>query len=453
VTINALSTETDLARGEFGGLIRTVLNRPFTYAIASPLLSLASAGVGLLVPALLDPLQFGVFVLVSTVFQYAQIFDLGMAQLMDRTWGRQGVTEPRETEAMVGSILWLRLYIVLATTAALVGTVLLVGIPGAPSWTLLLAGLGGVLFTASMGPVTLYRARADCAPFTISAIALQLGMVLPRLIGLAAAGVTGCFAALLAWYSMTALVLNKRAAAAYGRPPGASRSLSLIGSAAPLALNVMLLSAFLTVHRWVSASVSTPEEFGLYAFGMNLLAMIVGAMAPIGQVYYPRRVQQIAVDGLSRVRDRIGIDMGLLLVTMIAGCTLGQFLMPYLIDLVFPHYHEALRVAQISLLALVPITIVTWMMPLLLSVCEKPWLNSLPLWVGIGGVTAGIVVGEAVAGIQGQAWGYAAGALVLAGLELELAVRLGVLRRKAQILLLVGSCAEYAAAFMVLRGL
>ncbi len=50
-------------------------------------------------------------------------------------------------------------------------------------------------------PVTIFRAGAKMWEFTAVALTLQAGMTIPRLAGLVVAGVTGCFAVLLAWYA------------------------------------------------------------------------------------------------------------------------------------------------------------------------------------------------------------------------------------------------------------
>jgi O-antigen/teichoic acid export membrane protein len=439
MTLDAYRLPTCDVRDRSPGIVQDMLRRPATYAVAAPLLSLASAGVGIMMPALLDPLQFGAFVLVSTVFQYTQTFDMGLAQLMDRTWGRRGSDGDKGATEATGSILWLRCYMAALFMAGTVTAACLMDLPGLRASTLMLAGVGGVLFTLSMGPVTLYRARADNARFALSAIVLQLGMVVPRPIGIFVSGVSGCFAALLIWYATTALVLNRAAASLYGKPPTLRRSVDLLVKAFPLAVNVILFSVFLTAHRWVSASASDPQEFGFYAFAANLMAMIIGAMTPVGQVYYPRRVQQIVLNGMAAMRPRIGKDMALLLFAMTAICLAGQVMLPHVVDLLFPAYAQALPVTQILLLAIVPITVVTWLSPLLLSSCESPWLGALSLAVAIAAGIAGTWIGQEFGGIAGQAWAYVGSALLLLALCLTLAIRLGVLRGRDMALLTLGT--------------
>ena len=63
-----------------------------------------------------------------------------------------------------------------------------------------LAGLSGALFMAAVGPIAFYRARSDTYAFTYTALLVQFGMTLPRLVGLLAGGVIGCVLTLSVWY-------------------------------------------------------------------------------------------------------------------------------------------------------------------------------------------------------------------------------------------------------------
>jgi O-antigen/teichoic acid export membrane protein len=447
MSIEAIGAETTMAHR---GWVTAVAAKPLTYAVMAPVLSLASAMVGILVPALLDPVAFGTFILVSTLFQYAQTFDLGMAQMMDRLWGR--CASRTVAAGAISDILWVRLYLAVAVIIGGVGVSSLIDGHDAPVSLMVFAVAGGALFTASMGPVTLYRARSDAAPFTFSALALQLGMIMPRGIGLIFAGVAGCFASMMIWYAATAAVLNKRAMGAYRRPPGLGTTQRLVRAAFPLLMNTMLLMGFLTAHRWVSAMVSEPEAFGYYAFGANLLTMAVGALTPVAQVYYPRRARLIAREGMIRTRARIDTDMMLLFAAMVGACAVAQIVTPMAIDLVFPAYHGAIHVARVTLCALVPIMVVTWLSPLILAVCDRPWLNALPLVAGIVTSTGGVWGGQAVAGLQGQAWANAFGALALVTVQVGLAARMGVLGRGAAIALTVCSCGFYVAMAWLIGG-
>jgi O-antigen/teichoic acid export membrane protein len=178
--------------------------------------------------------------------------------------------------------------------------------------------------------------------------------------------------------------------------------------------------------------------------------MVVGAMTPVAQVYYPRRVQQIVLRGMAAMRPAIGRDMALLFAAMTLICGAGQILLPHIIDLLFPAYAQALHVTRILLLAIVPITVVTWLTPLLLSSCESPWLTAAPLATAISFGMAGIWLGQDLAGIEGQAWAYVGGAILLLILTLSLAARLGVLRTRSMVPLVLGvlgHCVLSLAAF------
>ena len=59
-----------------------------------------------------------------------------------------------------------------------------------------LAGVAGVAFMLSNGPLAYYRATQDILAFTLAALLMQIGLSLPRLLGLLTGGVTGCMVAL-----------------------------------------------------------------------------------------------------------------------------------------------------------------------------------------------------------------------------------------------------------------
>ena len=54
------------------------MENPFAFGALVPLLTLFGAGTTLLAPMLLDPVAFGSFALLSTLFQYTAAAELGL---------------------------------------------------------------------------------------------------------------------------------------------------------------------------------------------------------------------------------------------------------------------------------------------------------------------------------------------------------------------------------------
>jgi len=110
-----------------------------------PALSVVNAGVGLVLPALLGPADFGQYSIAVTLFQYGLIFDFGVSQLIDRRVPVMASVGSAELPGFVGKALWLRLYIAVAVMAF--GALLLFGLDsgGALPFTLPagLLSLGG----------------------------------------------------------------------------------------------------------------------------------------------------------------------------------------------------------------------------------------------------------------------------------------------------------------------
>ena len=89
-----------------------------------PGLSAANAAVGLLLPALLGPTEFGRYAIAVTLFQYALIADLGVSQLIDRRVPpRLAASDHAGFARFTNAMLWLRLYI--AAVLAIGGSLLL----------------------------------------------------------------------------------------------------------------------------------------------------------------------------------------------------------------------------------------------------------------------------------------------------------------------------------------
>ncbi len=113
------------------------------------------------------------------------------------------------------------------------------------------------------GPVTVHRARGRIGPFTASALLLQAGMTAPRLLGLLLGGVTGCFAVLAAWYGLAACLLVSPGRRRERRAP----MWPIVRTALPMFVFSWLWLAYLLANRWLSATLSEPTAFGLFAFG------------------------------------------------------------------------------------------------------------------------------------------------------------------------------------------
>jgi hypothetical protein len=156
---------------------------------------------------LLDPAAFGTFALLSMLFLCASSCDLGLAQLGDKTLAKYGVL----SQDMVEELVQARWLIALGTGALLFLGAGLVAFAGGSLTPLdaTLAIVAGLAMMIANGRVIAFRTTFRISAFAVSALTLQFGLTLPRLLGLLAAGVSGCFAVLVLWYGAAAMIMAK----------------------------------------------------------------------------------------------------------------------------------------------------------------------------------------------------------------------------------------------------
>ncbi|MGO4705707.1 family 16 glycosylhydrolase [Microvirga sp. 2MCAF38] len=388
------------------------LGFPLAYAAGTSILSIISAGTSLLAPSLLGPSAFGAFALLSSLFQYAGKFDLGLSQLADRELTAaksDGEAQTRSAEilraswAVGGAIL-----IVVLPLAAIVA--FMTGRLSALDTSLAIAG--GVFAMIANTPVTLYRARSHIWEFTALALLLQVGMTAPRLGGILYAGVTGCFVVLLVWYGILAGTL--------ARPLLQTRRISIapifsvLRTAMPLFVFNVLWLVYMTANRWIAAIFLSSVELGLFAFGANLAFIGIGLLSTIAQVRYPKLLAQAVHSprgACSRLIEREAhvVALGLAVVAAIAILIAGP-----LIDRVFSNYVDATAITIAFAISCISLGVVAWLIPIAMALSQRPRREALAIFVpGYLILVGAMFVGDRMAGGNGQAWGCAFAGLTL----------------------------------------
>lgn len=407
------------------------LANPATYAWGAAILTILSAGTALLAPLLLDPAAFGSFALLTTLYQMAGKSDLGLSQLADRelTSGtanleRRGA-ELLQARWIMGAVMILIVVPFAALLAHHSGTL--------DPLDTALAITGGTSGMISGGPVTIFRAASQIWEFTASALILQAGMTAPRLAGLVFGGVTGCFAALLAWYGFFALVMAR---------PRIKTRLSLaamsamIASAFPLFAFSTIWLLYLFANRWLSAIFSSPDELGLFSFGANLSFIAISTLGAIAQVHYPRILHQIAQSPPGACSGLVVREANRL--TLILTVAVGPALLfaHPVMAFAFPHFEEGTESAILMAVATIPLCVVAWLIPIAIALSRRPWWDALTTFLPASVLLAGVMAfGTIQAGITGQAFGCVVSAFVLFLAVIWLLERQGVLTRRSALLL------------------
>ena len=392
------------------------MENPVAFGALVPVLTLAGAGTTLLAPMLLDPVAFGAFALLSTLFQYTAAADLGLSQLADRS-----AAQRTDNAAAILRARW-RMALFIACVVAPGAAAVAWWTGGLPALATGLAILAGAGFMAANGPVSIHRAAARIGHFTLTALILHFGLTLPRLAGLGMGGVTGCFAALAIWYGGAALLLARPP-----RGPTADAS-ALLAQSLPLFAFYGAWLLFASANRWVSWAVSrTDAEFGLFAFGAGFLMVGVGVVANVSQVRYPRIVAQVAISPDSGARLLAGDLMRLALATAlcVAAATPSA---GWLISHLFPRYEAATASALALAASATPLAMVAWSLPVAISLSARPWRDALAVFaLPMLLLGPAMWLGERSYGLSGQAWASTLVTVLLAGLQLNQLRRTGAL--------------------------
>ena len=414
------------------------LNDRAAYALGMPLLTLLNAVISVTVPGLLDPVSFGGYVLLLSIFQLVGMFDLGLSQITDKM-----LTKARQTteyyDDTVSAVLWVRL--VVAAAGLTVGMLVTLGLGGWNSELTpvrdFLAVLAGVAFMLANGPVSVYRASLRGWKFTIAALTLQAGGI-TRLAGLLLGGLTGCLAMMAGWNCAMAIMLN-RPVVSWRAPVSAASAFSIIRTAIPLfAFNGIWL-CYLSANRLLSSMLSDGHSFGLFAFGASLTYIIVGSFGTIAAAFYPRWLTRLAesgrfscsaplADALTKLSLCNFVSLAVLIVAMRPG-----------LGLVFPRFSGAAEPSAVLLISCLPLSAVAWTMPMAVVLSRRPAIEATKMFVPpILIISAGMTIGNSLDGISGQAWACVIAALVLLAGNCIALVRWTVLhsRTSARFLLL-----------------
>ena len=390
--------------------------RSFLVYAAIPALSVLNAVVGLLMPAILGPSSFGEYSLAVTLFQYGLIFDFGLAQIIDRRVPVLVVQAPSDLDGFVATALGTRLYI--AVGSAIVFGLALIGLAAGGRLPFRLAdGLlslaGGLCFMLALGPMSVSRAMSQRRAFAVASIACGLVLAAGRTGGVLIAGTTGSFVALLVGYGVIAATLRRGAAWSSGRP-SLRDARALVFAGLPLFITSLVWAVYMTANRWVVSSVTGAVELGHFAFGANVLALLVGTIAAMAQLYYPAVVTRVAAGApysmSARVlRDLVALGAGVAIMA-VAGIVAG----PTLIDFAYPKFIESGGLIRIFLVGLPGLVVSSWLMPLALSTAARPWLEGVLTYpLGLCALVVLTKVGFQVGGLPGAAWGSVGAALIL----------------------------------------
>ena len=357
------------------------LSRPLVYGSAIPAVMVMNALVGLLLPAIMTPLEFGDYALVVTLFQYGLIADIGTGQLIDRripaALGRRKV----ELATVIGErVLWVRVYIAVALAVAAVVVLTGLSLMEALPFRLddaLLSAAAGLLYMTALGPGFIYRAHSDRWRYAMSSCALSLGLVVARPLGLVAGGVTGCFLALALWYLVFTGIYYGKMPPHTANRPGLRQTMTFAVDGLPLFSASFIWAFYLSANRWLGARLMSPSEFGHFAFAANAYSLLIGAFGAFSAFYYPRIARRLAAESSRAMSRTIATDCTLLTLGCSVIVALGIVAAGPVLAFIYPQYGSAANALRILLAAVPAMSLASWLLPLSLSAGRRPWVDGL----------------------------------------------------------------------------
>ena len=445
-----LTSDIGMARQESGLPLLRILSRPLVYGSLIPTVTALNAVAGLILPMLMSPEVFGEYALVVTLFQYGLIFDLGASQLADRFVPLfLGQSRAEDAEALGQRLLWFRLWIAIGSFTATVGLLTLLALDGRLPFGYaagVLSALSGLAYMVALGPACLFRARSARRDYAVSIAALSFGLVAARLGGMAAGGLIGCFAALAVWYLGFAALFHWKQPLSRALRPSFGEFLSLAGRGLPLFLTSFAWALYLTVNRWVASAVAPPGEFGDFAFGANILTLLVGSIGGFSAFYYPHFLEKIARHGAYSGSRALAVTCGKLVLGTALLVACGVVLADFGVRWVYPAFIGAIPSARILLVAAPALALASWLMPISLSAGRRPWIDGVVIYpVAMGILAIAIPNLYARAGIDGAAAASAVSAVVLIAMQLCMLTGERVLRPQAALALLATTTTATAA--------
>jgi len=413
--------------------LQGLLSSPAVFGSLIPVVILLNALVGMLLPTLMAPREFGEYSLVVTLFQYGLIFDLGASQLADRWIPPLLATKQLvEADAVGQRLLWLRLYVGVTSYALAAAIMTALAAFGKLPFGLtagLLSALAGILYMIALGPLCVWRARSARRNYAICSSTLSLGLVIARPVGMVAGGLLGCFGALALYYAAFGGLFHSRMPLRRALRPGLAQAASLVARGVPFSATSFIWAFYLTANRWFAVTLIPPEQFGQFAFGANIFALLVGAAGGGSAFYYPRIAERLAASEPYAVSRQLCTDCIRLVGAMTLLVAVGVVLAGVLIGLIYPLYLHGVGSARILLVAVPPLVLASWLMPVSLSGGHRPWIDGVVVYpaatVALGAAVFGLYH---LAGTDGAAWASTVGAVPLVAMQLAVLVQAKILR-------------------------
>jgi O-antigen/teichoic acid export membrane protein len=404
-------------------VLSRLLARPMVFGSLIPIVTVLNAVVGMLLPKLMVPRIFGEYSLVVTLFNYGLIFDFGVSQIIDREIpAKLGLGRSELARKIADRLLWVRLIIAAVTFVSACAALAVLARTDRLPFGLaagVLATFAGLADMVALGPACIYRANSQRRAYALRIAILLSGLIFARLGGLIAGGVDGCFAALSIWYVGCGFWFHRNMPLRAAERPTRRETASFIAQGMPFFTTAIIWSFYVTENRWVASFLIPPDQFGQFAFSANIFSLLVGAAGGFSAFYYPKVVERIAGGGawsMSRALTRdLAAVVGATVVVMAVGVALAGSVVP----VVYPGYASGITTIRVILVAVPPMVLASWLMPISLSVGNRPLIDGLIIFpVAAISLAVAMSLFYGRSGDAGAAWASTISAFALIAMQL-----------------------------------
>lgn len=348
----------------FGKLKQNIIfGNIFTFGSATLLSAVFAFIVGVVTRNLLGPEIYGYWLTVSMLFPFIPILQLGTLNAMNREipfyLARKDHEKVKEIRNLTFSFIF-TIPLLSILVLFLVGIILLffpIGFEYKFGW-ISAAFIGVLMFVASYTEIY-YKSIQD---FKFASKLVLLKNMSQSILTIALVvwlGYEGLYLGLILSLILE-IILGRRSFKGFKFTVNKDRYKELVKIGFPILLVGLVWSLMIASDRIIISIFMTPLDMGNYGVGMLVFSSMMLLPQVIGQVYYPKIVELVSVKEFLQIKNLawkvnkvLAIVMGLIVVV-------GYFALPFFIKYLMPEYIEGTKAAQILLIGIFPLTLVSF---------------------------------------------------------------------------------------------
>lgn len=317
--------------------------------------------VGILTRNLLGPEQYGYWLIVSLIFTFAPILQLGTLNAMNREIpyfiARSNFTRIKEIRELTYSFIF-RFPFILVIIMFVISIILLFSnLEYEYKIGLLMASVIAFLSFISGYVETYYKSEQN---FKIASRLISIRIISQAVITLVLVyllGYTGLYFGMFFSFIIE-IMLGKKIIPKSIKRYSLNDYKDLIRIGFPILVVGLVWNIMIATDRIIISFFLTPEDLGNYGIGMLVFSAMMLFPQVLSQVFYPKIVQLVSLKEFSKIKKYYWKVNILLAVIMLLIVSIVYFLMPFFIKWFMPEYVEGIKATQILLIGIYPLTLV-----------------------------------------------------------------------------------------------